>query len=98
MTKVVNLQVNDSPIPVDYFVESFLDHTVGGMLEALEGTGAIETLELTLDGDQVKATLNGKAVPLNQFVNKIFGSTLKGMVSVLKGVTEVKKIKLNIKR
>ncbi len=97
MTVQLNLTVNDVQIQTDYFVEGFIDHTVSGMIESLEGTGQIKDLKLTMDGDDVEINLNGAPVPVNAFVVKIFKSTLLGMVAVLKGVTTpVKKLNLTI--
>ncbi len=96
MTVQLKLTVNDVPIKTDYFVENFLDHTVSGMLEALEDTGDIKDLVLTIEGDNVAIKLNGAAVKINAFVNKIIRSTTIGMVSTLKGVSDVKKLKLTI--
>ena len=96
MTRQTTLTVNDSPIPVDYFVEGFIDHTVGGMLAALEGTGEIKELALNIDGDKVTVNLNNAPVPVNEFVSKIIRNTIVGMVSSLKGVSEVKKLAINI--
>jgi len=92
MTVEISLTVNDTPIQEDYFVQSFIDHTVSGMIEALEGTGEIKDLNLSIDGDKVTINLNGVAVPINDFVSKIIRSTIIGMVSVLKGVGDVKKL------
>jgi len=92
------MNVGGATIPLDYFVEGFVDHTVAGMMAALEGTGEISTLEMTLDGDAVAVTLNDAPVPVNAFVSKIIGSTVRGMVSVLKGVTDPTRIKITIQR
>ena len=98
MTRGVSLSVNGVPIELDYFVQSFIDHTVAGMLEALEGTGEIETLEILLEGEKVKIKLNGAEVPLKAFVNKFIKNTLMGMVSSLKGVSEINRMHLSICR
>ena len=98
MSKQVSLWVNDECIPIDYFVSGFIDHTVGGVVASLRGTGEIATLELSIDGSQVTINLNNAQVPVNQFVNKIIRSTITGMVSTLKGVSNIKSIKIAIKR
>ncbi len=99
MTVSMNLTVNDVPISTDYFVGGFIDHTVSGMIEALEGTGKIKDLNLFIDGDEVTVTLNGSVVPTNAFASKIIKSTTFGMVSILKGVTgEVKKLSIGIRK
>ena len=98
MTKQVSLLVNDKPIGLDYFVQGFIDHTTGGMIAALEGTGEMKTLELSIDGDKVAVSLNSAEVPVNPFVSKIIRSTVVAMVSTLKGVGEIDRVKLNIVR
>jgi hypothetical protein len=98
MTVQLSLLVNGVSIRTDYFVEAFIDHTVSGMMESLEGTGPISELDLVLDGDKVAIKLNGTDVPINEFVNKIIRSTTAGMLSPLKGVTDIKKVSLNLKK
>lgn len=98
MTRQVSLWVNDACIDLDYFVSGFIDHTVGGVLGALHGTGSIGDLELAIDGDQVTIDLNNTKVPVNEFVNKVIRNTILGMVSSLKGVDKVKSLKIAIKR
>ncbi len=98
MTRQVGLLVNGTAIPIDYFVQSFIDHVVGGMLEALEGTGTIETVNLGIKRDAAQIKLNGSVVPINPFVGKIVRSTTLGMVSSLKKVGEVDTLDITIKR
>ena len=99
MTRQISLSVNGAPITLDYFVAGFIDHTAGGMLAALEGTGDIGTVSLSIDeGGQVAVNLNNAQVPINPFVSKIIRSTMVGMVSTLKGVGEIKTLELNITR
>lgn len=99
MTVELSLSVNGNPIRTDYFVEGFIDHTVSGMIEALEGTGPIHDLKLTVDTDRVDINLNGAPVPINAFVSKIIRATLVGMISTLKDVSgEVAKLSLSIKK
>jgi sulfur carrier protein ThiS len=98
MTKKVILLVNDASIAVDYFVEGYIDHVVGGMLASLEGTGEIEVLDMTIEGDEVAVDLNNAPVRLSAFPQKIIKSTVTGMISVLKGVGEIDKVKISIRR
>ncbi len=98
MTRGVSLSVNGVPIELDYFVQGFIEHTVAGMLEALEGTTEIETLDILLGDDAVSINLNGAELPLKTFVNKFIKNTLVGMVSSLKGVGEIDKMHLSICR
>ena len=96
MTVKLSLTVNEAPINTDYFVAGFIDHTVSGMIEALEGTGKIKNLSLSVDGNKVTVNLNGSLVPTNVFASKIIKSTLLGMLSPLKGVADVKKLSITI--
>ena len=96
MTVKLSLTVNDAPVPTDYFVEAFIDHAVSGIIEALEGTGKIKDLNLTIDGDKVTVNLNGAAVPTNVFASKIIKSTIMGMVSPLKGGAGAKKLSIDL--
>ena len=98
MTREVSLFVNDAPIDLDYFVLGYFDHTLGGMVAALEGTGEIETLHVTIEGDEVNINLNNALVPTNPFVNKIIKSTIAGMLSPLRGVDEINKVRIDIRR
>jgi len=98
MTREVSLLVNEKPVALDYFVQSFIDHTMGGMLEALEGTGEIRNLQLTIEGDQVTINLNGAAVPLKPFVNTVIRNMVSGLISSLKGVESPQRVKLHVSR
>jgi hypothetical protein len=92
MTVQLTLSVNRKPINTDYFVAGFIDHVVSGMIEALEDTGKIKDLALSIEGNKVVITLNGSDVPINAFVSKIFKGTLTGMISTLKGVGQIEKL------
>ena len=98
MTSKITLLVNDVPIGLSYFVQGFIEHTVGGMIASLEGTGEMETLDISVEGDAVKINLNNASVPANQFVSKVFKNTIVGIVSSLKGVSEINKIHLSVKK
>jgi len=98
MTKQVILLVNDLPINLDYFVQGFMDHTIAGMLESLEGTGRIKSADIALEGDKTSVRVNEVVVPTNPFVSKIIKNTIVGMVSSLKGVGQIDKVSINIKR
>ena len=98
MSRSVALSVNHMPIQLDYFVQGFIDHAAGGMIAALEGTGDIRTLDISIEGEDVSVTLNGADVPFNAFVNKIIRNTVFGMVSSLKGVGEIDRLNISIDR
>jgi len=97
-TRQISLSVNDVPIEIDYFVQGFIDHIMGGILVNLEGTGEIKTLDVSIEGDEVRINLNGAVVPINPFVNKIIRNTVAGMVSSLKGVSEINSMRISIRR
>ena len=98
MTVELSLAVNGVTIRTDYFVQGFIDHTLSGMVEALEGTGKIRDLDLAIDEDEVTVNLNGAAVPVNTFASKIIKGTTVGMVSVLKGVKDTKKVNITLRK
>ena len=97
-SRQVSLSVNDTPIELDYFVQGFIDHITAGILEALEGTGEIESLDLSIDGDDVTINLNNALVSVNPFASKIIRNTIAGLVSSLKGVNQINKVNLSIRR
>ena len=98
MTRQVTLLVNDQPIALDYFIQSFIDHTICGILASLEGTGEMQDVEVSVEGDNLTINLNNAAIPTNPFVTKIIRNTIVGMVSPLKGVGEIDKVSIIIKR
>ena len=57
MTRQISLSVNDVPLELGYFVAGFIDHTVSGLVSALEGTGEIEILDLSIAGYKVAINL-----------------------------------------
>jgi sulfur carrier protein ThiS len=97
-SKQVNLDVNDIPIEMDFFVQGFIDRVISGILLALKGTGRIKNLDFSIEEDTVIINLNGSVVPTNTFVNKIIRSTVAGMVSALKGVSDTRRIHIVISR
>jgi hypothetical protein len=98
MTRQVRLLVNDQPIELDYFVQGFIDHTTSGMLAGLEGAGEIESLDISIEGDDIAINLNNAQLPANPFVSKIIRNTVLGMVSSLKGVGKIDKVGIFIRR
>ena len=96
-SRQLSLSVNDAPIKLDYFVRDFIDHVLGGILAGLEGTGEIESLDVSIEGDKVTINLNNAVVPINPFVNKIIRNTIVGMVSSLKGVSEINRMNINVR-
>ncbi len=100
MSRKISLSINDMPIDLDYFVENYIDHVVGGIVSSLKDTEQIQNLELVIDNEgQVTINLNGADVPLKYFPIEIIKSTIEGLVAPLKGVdSAVSKLELNIAR
>ena len=99
MTRQVSLSVNDVPVKLDYFVQEYIDHVVGGIVASLHNTGEIESLDLSLDNEgRVTIELNYADVPLKEFPNEIIRSTIMGMVSTLKGVGEVDRLEITLEK
>ncbi len=100
MTRQISLSVNNKPIKLDYFVEGYVDHVVGGIIASLKDTGETKSLELTIDNQgQVKIDLNGADVPLSYFPVEIIRNTIMGMASTLKGVDKgIDRLELKISR
>ena len=99
MTRQISLSVNDVPVELDYFVQEYIDHVVGGIVGSLKDTGEIESLQLSIDNEgQVTVNLNGADVPLKYFPMEIIRSTILGMVSTLKGVDGVDRLEIAIGR
>jgi hypothetical protein len=100
VTRKISLSVNNKPIKLDYFVEGYIDHVVGGIIASLKNTGEIKSLELAIDNEgQVKIDLNGADIPLSYFPVEIIRSTITGMTSTLKGVDKsINTLELKISR
>jgi len=94
----LKLTVNEIPIQTDHFVAGFVEHTISGMIESLEGASKIKDLTLMIDGDAVAIELNGKKLQTNVFASRIIKSTVAGMLAPMKGVSAVKKVTVNINK
>jgi hypothetical protein len=94
----VTLSVNDEPIALNDFVREYIDHVVSGILASLRGTGEIQGIDLTIEGDQVSVVVNNADLPINPFATRIIRGTMKGMVSSLKGVSKIEKMQVIIKK
>jgi hypothetical protein len=100
VTREISLDVNNTPVKLDYFVAGYIDHVVGGIIASLKNTGEIKELKLTIDNDGLVAIdLNGADVPISLFPTEIIKSTIEGMVTPLKGVTgSIASLELKISR
>jgi|WetSurMetagenome_2_1015567.scaffolds.fasta_scaffold178089_2 hypothetical protein len=90
------LVINDKAIDTHPFIESFVEHTLNGMLEALKDTRKIKDLDLTVKGEDIKINLNGELVHTNSMTGKLIKSTLVGMVSTLQGVQDIKNLSISV--
>ncbi len=82
----VSLSVNDAPIKLEGFVREFIDKVTAGIVATLKGTGEIQSLKLSIKGEDIEINLNGSLVPVVPFVGEFIRNTVIGMVSPLKGV------------
>lgn len=94
----LKLTVNEIPIQTDHFVAGFVEHTISGMIESLEGAGKIKDLTLAIDGETVEIELNGAKLQTNVFASRIVKSTVAGMLAPLKGVSDIKKVTVIINK
>jgi len=91
------LEVNNTPVELNPFVDEFLTRTVLGAVSSLKGARNINELILYLERDDVEIVVNGNALPLTPFPKEIITNTLIGLVSPLKGVDKVDSLKINIR-
>lgn len=92
----VSLSVNDAPIQLEGFVLKFIEQVMAGIMATLKGTGKIQNLEFSSEGEAVSINLNGALVPVTPFVAKFISNTVNGMVSTLKGVGRIERLKIII--
>ena len=92
----VSLSVNYVPIPIEDFVQEFINKVVTGMLSVLKGVDEIRSVGLSFDGGEVVINVNDNVVPSNGFVNEFIRNTVTGMVTSLKGVDQVDKLEISI--
>ena len=95
-SRKVSLSVNDVPIPIEDFIQEFVEHVITGMLTVLKETGEMHDIHISIDGDIIELTVNNNAVPVNPFVNTFITNTIVGMVSSLKGVGQIDRLEIGI--
>ncbi len=95
-SKTVTLKVNEVNIPLSFFVQTYFDRVMDGIVGSLENTSPVETLNLEAGTDAITLTLNGSPVVLNEFVRHIIRSTAEGMISSLRGVDKIKTFTISI--
>ena len=95
-SKTVTLKVNDVNIPLSFFVQTYFDRVIDGIVGSLESTGPVETLNLEAGTDTIALTLNGSLVAMNEFVRHIVRGTAEGMISSLRGVDKIENFRINI--
>ena len=93
-----SLSVNDLPIELNAFVESFLAKTAVGAVSELKGTDDIRSLEIVVQKSvDISIEVNGNDIPLTPFPGEIIANTLKGMASSLRGVDEIESMKVSVR-
>ena len=95
-SRKVSLSINDVPVPIEDFVQEFINKVVTGMLSVLKGVDEIRSVGLSFDGDEVVINVNDTVIPSNDFVNEFVRNTVTGMVTSLKGVDQVDKLEISI--
>ena len=91
------LQVNNSSVELNPFVEDFLARTVFGAISSLRGVETTQALNLYIQKGDVKIIVNGSELPLTPFPKEIIVNTLTGLVSSLKGVGKVETMNISVK-
>jgi hypothetical protein len=95
-SKTVTLIVNEVNIPLSFFVQTYFDRVMDGIVGSLESTGAVETLKLEAGGENIALNLNGSPVAMNEFVRHIVRRTAEGMISSLRGVDKISAFTISI--
>jgi hypothetical protein len=90
--------VNGKLIEIDDFVQRFIEHTVRGMLSALEGVSEAEHVNVSIGGDDIEINVNNKRLLIKPFVCKIIRNTIMGIVKSLNGVTDIGTINISISK
>ena len=92
----VSLSVNYITIPVEDFVQEFIERVVTGMLAVLKDSGELKDVHLSIDNDTVDISIDNNVIPVNPFVSMFIKNTVVGMVSSLKGVGQIDRLEINI--
>ena len=95
-SKVVTLKVNDSDIALSFFVQSFFDKVLDGMVAALDNTCPVDTLKLDAGNGETVLIVNGATINMNEFVRNIFRSTAEGMISSLRDIGKINSFTIQI--
>jgi hypothetical protein len=95
-SKTITLKVNNVNVPLSFFVQTYFDRVLDGVVGALENTAPVETLTLQADPKEIKLTLNGAPVALNEFVRHIVRNTAQGMIASLRGIDSIDNFTINI--
>ncbi|XUX01157.1 MAG: hypothetical protein TUN42_03995 [Dehalogenimonas sp.] len=95
-SKTVTLKVNSVNIPLSFFVQTYFDRVMDGIVGSLEHTGTVETLMLDGSKDAIALTLNGLPVAMNEFVRHIVRRTAEGMISSLRGIDQINTFNISV--
>jgi hypothetical protein len=83
------LKVNDKNIELDKFTQSFVASTMLGMLSTLRGLEKpeeLESLKLSICGEEATVTADGVEISMNAFIRDFVRNTARAMVAPLRGV------------
>ena len=95
-SKTITLEVNGINVPLSFFVQTFFDQVLDGMVGALESACPVETLKLEARADDIALTINDSPINMNEFVRNIVRKTAQGMISSLRGIAEIKSFTISI--
>ncbi len=94
----VSISVNYMPIPIEDFIQQFIEAVVTGMLSTLKETGETGDVQLSIDGDNVDIIMDNNTIPVNPFVSQFIKNTVVGMLSSLKGVGQLDRVEISINK
>ena len=93
-----SLRVNDQPIELNAFVESFLARTALGAVSVLKGPDDIQSVVIQVQkGGAIIIEVNGEDIPMTPFPGEIIANTVTGLVSSLRGVDEIESMKASVR-
>lgn len=84
--------VNESPIELNEFVESYFAFVSIGIVKTLKGVDFVKKVEFHQEKGDVTVKVNGNEISITQFPNDIINSTLMGILAPLKGFDKVEQL------
>ena len=87
-----SVQINQSPLELNEFVEGFIAEVAIAMVKSLKGVDYIKKVEYHHEKDDVEVAVNGEDIELTQFPIEIINSTLLGIMAPLKGTDNIERL------